>query len=209
MSEYIILVNKDDEILGTEEKNKCHLPIGKLHRAFTICLFNDDGKLLLTKRSYLKMLWPNCWDGTVASHPRHSESYITAAERRVTEEISISCKLEYLLKFEYHVLYDDVGSENEICGVLIGNINKCTNYNKNEISKIKWSGSDELNQELRKNIRNYCPWMITALYLLLFSNENERIDIINRNWITSKFKKTLERSIEYYFPNRESWRLIT
>lgn len=208
MSDYIVLVNKDDEVLGTEEKNKCHLPTGKLHRAFTTCLFNDDGKLLLTRRSNLKMLWPNCWDGTVASHPRDSESYLEAAERRITEEINISCKLEYLFKFEYHVLYDNIGSENEMCGVLIGSINKCAKYNKNEISEIKWSGSDELNQELKKNIKNYCPWMITALYLLLFSNGNERNDIINRSWITSKFKKTLESSIEYYFPNKENWRLI-
>lgn len=205
MSDYIMLVNKNDDVIGLEEKNRCHLPNGKLHRAFTSCLFNDEGKLLLTKRSNYKMLWPNCWDGTVASHPKDSENYINAAERRVNEEINASCKLKYLFKFEYHVLYDKIGSENEMCGVLIGNINSCTNYNQDEISEIKWVGPDELNHELQNNIENYCPWMIIALYLLFFSQRNKNI---NNYWDGSEFKKTLEKSIEYYFPNKEDWRLI-
>jgi len=48
----------NDNPIGKEEKVKCHLPNGKLHRAFTALIFNNDGKLLLTKRSDSKMLWP-------------------------------------------------------------------------------------------------------------------------------------------------------
>ena len=53
--EYLILVDSNDNQIGTEEKVKCHLPKGKLHRAFTIFLFNKEGKLLLTQRSNDKM----------------------------------------------------------------------------------------------------------------------------------------------------------
>jgi len=37
--EFVILVDENDNPVGTEEKVKCHLPDGKLHRAFTIFAF--------------------------------------------------------------------------------------------------------------------------------------------------------------------------
>src|SRR5437867_4051905 len=136
--ENLILVDRDDNQTGIEEKVKCHLPDGKLHRAFTILLFNKDGQLLLTQRSMSKMLWPGDWDGTVASHPRQSETYVSSAERRLPEELGITCKLDYLFKFEYHVTYKNLGSENEICGTLIGIIEdpKKINEKHREILKI-------------------------------------------------------------------------
>jgi len=129
------------------------LPNGKLHRAFTALIFNGDGKLLLTKRSEGKMLWPNDWDGTVASHPRESETYVSSAERRMPEEIGISCKMNYVNKFEYHVPYKDIGSENEICGTLIGTVDSFDNscMIKDEISEVKWITPDELKNELEQN----------------------------------------------------------
>ncbi|MDA1125147.1 MAG: isopentenyl-diphosphate delta-isomerase, partial [Crenarchaeota archaeon] len=58
MDEFVILVDGNDNPIGKEEKVKCHLPDGKLHRAFTALIFNKEGKLLLTKRNDSKMLWP-------------------------------------------------------------------------------------------------------------------------------------------------------
>ena len=58
MDEFVILVDGNDNPIGKEEKVKCHLPNGKLHRAFTALIYNKDGKLLLTQRSDSKMLWP-------------------------------------------------------------------------------------------------------------------------------------------------------
>ena len=55
MEEYVILVDQNDNPIGKEDKVKCHLPNGKLHRAFTALIFNGEGKLLLTKRSESKM----------------------------------------------------------------------------------------------------------------------------------------------------------
>ena len=135
------------------------------------------------------------------------KKYADAAERRMNEELGTVCKLKYLFKFEYHVSYENIGSENEICGVLIGKINNCLNYNKDEISEIKWIGVDDLNFELKTRVNNYCPWMIVALYLLLFTTNNKFINISNV-WTKLDFKNTLEKSIEHYFPNKNNWRII-
>ncbi len=211
MEEYVILVDKNDNPIGKEEKVKCHLPNGKLHRAFTVLLFNEDGKLLLTKRSQSKMLWPNDWDGTVASHPRESETYVSSAERRLPEEIGVICNLNYLFKFEYHVPYKDIGSENEICGTLIGILRDSSTINlvKDEIVETKWVTVDELISELEKKPRIFCPWMLIALYLIPSSKSSmlDKYNSLLSTWIKQEIKKPLEDSIKFHLPD-DNWRVL-
>jgi len=216
MEEYVILVDQNDNPIGKEEKVKCHLPNGKLHRAFTALIFNGDGKLLLTKRSEGKMLWPNDWDGTVASHPKESETYVSSAERRMPEEIGISCKMNYVNKFEYHVPYKDIGSENEICGTLIGTIDSFDESSmiKDEISEIKWINPDELKNELEQNRDAYCPWMVIALYFLSpsFKADSdpktlEKFNSLITKWASDDLKRVYENAIKHYIPDN-NWRLV-
>lgn len=211
VEEKVILVDTNDNPIGLEEKVKCHLPNGKLHRAFTALLFDNEGRLLLTKRSSSKMLWPGDWDGTVASHPRENENYISSAERRMPEEIGIRCNFEYLFKFEYHVPYKDVGSENEICGTLIGIIENSSKFNlvKDEISETKWISPNDLINELKKNPENYCPWMIIALFFLPNSEKTmlSKYNSIISLWINPEMKKILEESISYHLKDNV-WRLV-
>ena len=208
MDEYVILVDENDNPIGKEDKVKCHLPNGILHRAFTALIFNEEGKLLLTKRSDKKMLWPGYWDGTVASHPRESETYVSSAERRMPEEIGIVCKMNYMNKFEYHVPYKDVGSENEICGTLIGIVDDFdeTCLIKDEISEIKWIDPDELKNELEQNMDVYCPWMVIALYFLDRSIDvDDKFRSLIKNW--TKNNSVYENAIKHYMPDN-NWRLV-
>ena len=220
MKEYVILVDQNDNPIGKEDKVKCHLPNGKLHRAFTALIFNGDGKLLLTKRSEGKMLWPDYWDGTFASHPREGETYVSSAERRMPEELGISCRMNYLNKFEYHVPYKDIGSENEICGTLIGTIDSFDESSmiKDEISEIKWVSPDELTNDLEQNKDTYCPWMALAL-LFLDYGDNNTLEMMNRfglvakdhptQWTSSDLKFACEHTINHHIPNGNDWRLIS
>ena len=203
--EYLILVDGSDRDVGSEEKVRCHLPDGKLHRAFTILLFNREGKLLLTQRSKSKMLWPGDWDGTVASHPRKSETYVSSAERRLPEELGLTCKLEYLFKFEYHVPYKDVGSENEICGTLIGTVDDPSRMKlvEDEISAVRWAGLDDLLAEIEESPQAFCPWMLVALYFLSdyggsVSDSHKRI---LEMWTRDGVKGRLEGPLRNHFPD--------
>ena len=217
MEDYVILVDKDDNPIGKEEKVKCHLPNGKLHRAFTALIFNGDGKLLLTKRSGGKMLWPKYWDGSIASHPREGEDYYQAAERRIPEEIGVSCKMVKINKFEYHVPYKDVGSENEICATMIGKVGIFEEMNelesslvKEEISEIKWINPDELKKELEENMDEYCPWMVIALYFLAAIPDPSPIEKYVpycRKWVSDDLKPVYENAIKHYIPDN-NWRLV-
>ena len=209
--EFVILVDENDNSIGTEEKVKCHLPDGKLHRAFTVLLFDKDGNLVLTKRAKEKMLWPGNWDGTFASHPRESETYVSSGERRMPEELGIEGKLDYLHKFEYHAPYKDVGSENEICGTLIGIINKASEPKEieGEIDEIKWISAKELLSELKINSQIYCPWMLIALELLDKSKQSmlEKYASILSIWMNSEVREGLNEAIKTHLP-KNKWRLV-
>jgi len=211
VEELLVLVDENDNSIGLEEKVKCHLPNGKLHRAFTALLFTENGKLLLTKRSDGKMLWPNDWDGTVASHPRESESYVSSSERRMPEELGISCKMDYLFKFEYHVPYKNIGSENEICGTLLGIVDENVSFVliKDEISEVRWISSDEILTELKDNPQSLCPWMVIALYLLPSSKQSmlEKYNSIITQWTKPEMRKLLDESIKYHIPDN-NWRRV-
>jgi isopentenyl-diphosphate delta-isomerase len=209
--EYVILVDVNDNPIGFEEKVKCHLPNGKLHRAFTALLFDDMGRLVLTRRAKEKMLWPEDWDGTVASHPREGETYTSSAERRMPEELGVSCKMDYLMKFEYHVPYKDIGSENEICGTLIGIIDKSTKFKivEDEIDKIKWVSANELLYEIKNNPKIYCPWMLIALKFLDKSEKTmfEKYKNILSLWVNSELQNELQKAIKVHLSD-DKWRLV-
>ncbi len=209
--EFVILVDENDNPIGTEEKVKCHLPNGKLHRAFTVLLFDNDGKIVLTRRAKEKMLWPSNWDGTFASHPRESETYVSSGERRMPEELGIEGKLDYLYKFEYHVSYKDIGSENEICGTLIGIINKDSEPKEieGEIDEIKWISAKELLLELKINPQIYCPWMLIALELLDKSKQSmlEKYGNVLSTWMNSEINEGLYEAIKNHLP-KDKWRLV-
>lgn len=211
MSEMLILVDKNDNAIGTEEKVKCHLPNGKLHRAFTALIFDKNGNLVLTRRSGEKMLWPRDWDGTVASHPRKDENYVSSAERRMPEEIGINCKMDYLFKFEYHVPYKNIGSENEICGTLLGIVDHSQKFNliPEEISEIKWISPEQLVKELKNQAQIYCPWMLIALFLLPKSDSKmiQKYQKIIQDWTTPELQNVLEESIKHHLPDN-NWRLV-
>ncbi len=82
MKERCILVDDHDTPLRPATKIELHLrenidgtngepPL--LHRAFSVFLFDDEGRLLLQKRSPEKITYPSFWANTCCSHPWHTE----------------------------------------------------------------------------------------------------------------------------------------
>ncbi len=75
-SDFLIPVDKDDNPLIEESisKRKAHefntdQPRGIAHRAFSVFLFNEENKMLLTQRASTKITFPNVWTNTCCSHP--------------------------------------------------------------------------------------------------------------------------------------------
>lgn len=163
----VVLVDEQDKSLGLKDKIEAHLGEGNLHRAFTIFVFNSRGETLLAQRSANKMLWPSIWDSACASHPEEDESYASAGERRLAEELSFTCKLKNVDQFRYYEKYLDVGSENELCVTLIGEYDGAVNPNPEEVSGFKWLNVDDLKVAIEKHPTDYAIWLKIAFQRLL------------------------------------------
>lgn len=72
-SDFCAVVDENDKVIGMATKLACH-KLNKdkvfLHRAFSVMLFNEEGKLLVQRRSKYKHLFPLCLTNTCCSHPR-------------------------------------------------------------------------------------------------------------------------------------------
>jgi isopentenyl-diphosphate delta-isomerase len=83
-------VDETGRTIGTAEKLSAHQPPGRLHRAFSVFLFDDRGRLLLQQRALGKYHSPGVWSNTCCGHPYPDESPFAAAARRTDEELGIS-----------------------------------------------------------------------------------------------------------------------
>lgn len=144
LNNYVILVDKNDKIIGVETKKTAHLGKAKLHRAISVQLFNEKKELLVQQRSAQKMLFPLYWANTVCTDVRPYETYLQAANRRLQEEFSLTAALKPLLKFTYSAQYGKAGSEKEIDQVFIGFSNVQPKPDPAEISAWKYMSLDQI-----------------------------------------------------------------
>ncbi len=157
-SELLILVDTDDKETGNLSKAECHDGDGILHRAFSVFLFNDQRELLLQQRSAGKRLWPMYWTNTCCSHPRQGESMQIATERRLQQELNTASTLEFIYKFEYQARFGDLGSENELCSVYLGRLEREATANDAEIAALRYAGAKTLQAEIESDPDDFTPW---------------------------------------------------
>lgn len=156
--ESLIVVDGDDNVLGFEAKETCHADEGILHRAFSIFVFDREGRVLLQRRAPDKPLWPGYWSNACCSHPRRGERDAEAADRRVREELGIGPPLQFLYKFSYHARFGDAGSERELCSIYAAVSDAPVAVNANEITETQWLEPAELDAELDRRPEHYTPW---------------------------------------------------
>lgn len=87
------LVDEQGNTIGTAEKLDAHRAPGKLHRAFSVFLFDEHGRLLIQRRAAGKYHSPGVWSNTCCGHPYPGEAPFAAAARRTYEELGVSPSL--------------------------------------------------------------------------------------------------------------------
>jgi isopentenyl-diphosphate Delta-isomerase len=158
-SDCLILVDEADRGVGFMSKDLCHAGQGVLHRAFSLLIFNEGGELLIQQRSAAKRLWPLYWSNSCCSHPRGEETMEAATQRRLAEELGVSCPLRFLYKFQYQAQFDNSGAENELCSVFIGRCTQVPRTNEAEISDWCWIGPEALAAQISgSGTRRFTPW---------------------------------------------------
>ena len=142
------------------DKDACHDGGGRLHRAFSLFVFDDTGRLLLQQRSAGKRLWPLDWSNSCCSHPRAGEAMDEATARRLKEELGIAARLTFAYKFAYQADFGQRGAENELCWVWLGRTSDPIAPNRNEIAATRLVTPAELDAELESRPDEFTPWFI-------------------------------------------------
>ncbi|VAW26070.1 Isopentenyl-diphosphate Delta-isomerase [hydrothermal vent metagenome] len=153
----VILVNSKDFPIGTMEKLEAHQK-GKLHRAYSVFLFNNQQELLLQKRAATKYHSANLWSNTCCSHPAPGEHLTTSAQNRLLNEMGITTSLQSLFSFTYKTEFENGLIEHELDHVLIGKFNASPLPNPAEASDWKYASFKEVSNGIKLNPEHYTFW---------------------------------------------------
>ncbi len=162
----VILVDQADRPVGRMEKQEAHRK-GLLHRAFSVFLL-DGSKLLIQRRALDKYHCGGLWSNTCCSHPAPGEPVLSAAERRLDEELGIkNARLRELDTFLYRAAFPNGLAEHELDHVLLGEYSGPVQPDPMEIAQVRWIDLEELQRDLQAFPQWYTPWFPPALTLVL------------------------------------------
>lgn len=159
--EYVVIVDQKNRVLGLQEKQLAHQQ-GMLHRALSVCLFDERGRWLLQRRASHKYHSPGKWANSCCSHPRLCEDPIDAAHRRVFEELGLKVPLSFCKTFLYR---EEVGGglcEHEFDYLFRGRVSldKELLLNPDEVSEIGYFTTEEIENLLREKPDFFAPWFV-------------------------------------------------
>lgn len=156
--EVVVLVDEENNVLGTAPKSTVHTASTPLHRAFSLFLFDHTRRLLLQQRSHMKKTWPLVWSNSVCGHPGLNETNIAAAKRRLSHELRMGVTfIEEVAPYRYCFTRDGV-MENEICPILVGFTLDQPNFNGEEVEATRWVEWQEFLQELKDKPGFFSEW---------------------------------------------------
>ena len=164
----IALVDRQDTIIGTAGKLEAHRR-RLLHRAFSVFVFDGQGRMLLQRRSALKYHSAGLWANSCCGHPRPDDKDVGAsAQRRLTEEMGIACALSPLFQTIYEA---DVGQglfEHEYVHAFHGRFDGDPRPDPDEVGEWAWRSVPEILRNTGANPQRYAAWF--QIYLRRFEN---------------------------------------
>ncbi len=163
----VVLVDTTGAVIGEADKLAAHRDGGRLHLAFSVFVFDSDGRVLLQRRAPGKYHFAGRWTNTCCSHPIPGEGVVAAGVRRLDEEMGITTTLTDIGSFIYRA--EDTASgltEHELDHVLIGEHNTDPVPNPDETDAWQWVPLPELAEDLEANSERYTPWLAPALQLV-------------------------------------------
>uniref|UniRef100_A0A1Q3F4G3 isopentenyl-diphosphate Delta-isomerase n=1 Tax=Culex tarsalis TaxID=7177 RepID=A0A1Q3F4G3_CULTA len=178
LEENCILVDEADRVLGNASKRDCHRVDSegniRLHRAFSVFLFNSRGEMLLQRRSTHKITFPDCYTNACCSHPLHdiegereelnALGIRRAAQRRLNFELGIPLSqvrpenFHFLTRIHYADRGDGVWGEHEIDYILFLQKDVDLKPNEGEVSEIRFIARNELDQQIAALQAPLTPW---------------------------------------------------
>jgi isopentenyl-diphosphate delta-isomerase type 1 len=150
-SDLIQIVDENDRPVGVATRGEAQQK-GLLHRIARIVVYDENGNVLLQKRSSSRPTWPNCWDNSAAGHVDVGEDYITAARRELKEELGVDGKPEEIAYYKAEGELDG-RKFNRFTTVFKVVLSSDTHFTpqEDEVSGLRWFSVDELNELVKSS----------------------------------------------------------
>lgn len=159
--EHVVLVDEAGRAVGTEPKATVHTTATPLHLAFSAYVFDEGGRILVTRRAREKPTWPGVWTNSCCGHPAPDEPLPEAVRRRLHQELGIDSSDVGLVlpDFRYHAVMDSGITENEICPVFrVLYDGPQPVPNPEEVDDVEWIDWATFSEDVVSGDRTVSPW---------------------------------------------------
>jgi isopentenyl-diphosphate delta-isomerase len=165
--ERVVLLDDDGQESGSAAKSTVHHASTPLHLGFSCYVFDDAGRVLLTRRALGKRTWPGVWTNSFCGHPAPGELVADAVGRRGREELGIALgQLVCVLpRFRYRAVAADGTVENECCPAFCARTDQHLDASVDEVMDWRWVTWHELRAAAQLPW-SISPWAVEQVPLL-------------------------------------------
>jgi isopentenyl-diphosphate delta-isomerase len=157
------LVDADGAATGSCTVAEAHTAPGQLHRAFSVMLVDDMGRILTQQRAAEKTRFALRWANASCGHPAPGQNVLDAAAQRLSEEIGVrGVTLRHAGVYLYRAEDPQTRRvEHEYDHVVIGRMPADSRLRPDpaEVADVRWSSLDRLRTDLAENPNQYAPWL--------------------------------------------------
>ena len=177
-NEPLVLVDGNDNVIGSKPKLACHVGNGLLHRGFSLLILNTERQVLMQQRASDQLLWPLRWSSSCSGHPRYCETTKEAVHRIAEQELGLSLQPRFLYKYQYRSAYHGLGTEHEICSVNIAYTGEEPSPNRLAVEKHEFMSPAQITRKLSENPAAFTPWFQMEWQSLMKNHS----DLFLRDW---------------------------
>ena len=167
MEEILEVVDRKNNVIGLEKRSVIHEK-NLLHRSVNLVSVNDQGHVIISKRSPDKDQYPGCWSFIAAGHMKPKENPIDSLLREIHEELRLEVDPEYIT-----VLPAEEKSGNHFAYIYFSKLSKplsSIRFNKKEVSNIRELKVKDLLKEIKECPESFSPAFVRA-FLWLVDNK--------------------------------------
>jgi isopentenyl-diphosphate delta-isomerase len=167
-AEEVVLLDEDGNAIGTALKSEVHGTATPLHLAFSVYVFDDDGRFLLTQRAINKPTFGGVWTNSCCGHPAPGEPIADAVVRRTEQELGLKLRDVKLVlpKFRYRAVGDNGLVENEMCPVFVATTSGDPNPDPTEVEAWQWVDWASFREDVltgRRDVSHWCREQVNSL----------------------------------------------
>src|SRR3989339_1888519 len=162
MSEEIIIVDKNDEVIGY--KLRQNIKPSDIYRVSALWLTNSRGDILLAQRAFDKKQHPGKWGPAVAGTLEKGETYDSNILKECAEELGL-INFSFVKGPKTFYNSDYIHFTQWYIAILDKKI-KDFDIQPEEVVKIRWFSKSDLEYQVKNNPENFLPNLPSYFKLL-------------------------------------------